>query len=57
MLMVSAGLASLPADPYEAAMLDGATKGQILRKITLPLLNPTILMATLLRLIDALKVL
>ena len=55
MLMVSAGLASLPTDPYEAAMLDGATKGQILRRITLPLLNPTILMATLLRLIDALK--
>ena len=55
MLLVSAGLASLPTDPYEAAMLDGATKGQILRRITLPLLNPTILMATLLRLIDALK--
>ena len=36
-------------------MLDGATKGQILRRITLPLLNPTILMATLLRLIDAVK--
>lgn len=55
MLMVSAGIASLPNDPYEAAMLDGATKGQILRRITLPLLNPTILTATLLRLIDALK--
>ncbi len=55
MLMVSAGLASLPTDPYEAAMLDGASKRQILTQITLPLLNPTILMATLLRLIDALK--
>ncbi|MCI8638667.1 MAG: sugar ABC transporter permease [Coprococcus sp.] len=55
MLMVSAGIASLPTDPYEAAMLDGATKGQILGRITLPLLNPTILTATLLRLIDALK--
>jgi multiple sugar transport system permease protein len=54
-LIVLAGLVSLPKDPYEAAMIDGATTWQTFRKITLPLLKPTLYSAILLRMIDALK--
>lgn len=54
-LIVLAGLASLPTDPYEAAYVDGANKWQSLRHITLPLLRPTIAVAVMLRLIDVLK--
>lgn len=54
-LITLAGLASLPSDPFEAAAIDGASTFQTIRLITLPLLVPTIVVATLLRLIDALK--
>jgi multiple sugar transport system permease protein len=40
MLMLSAGLASIPADLYEAAEVDGAKPWQRLRYITLPMLRP-----------------
>jgi multiple sugar transport system permease protein len=39
-LCVTAGLQSISADMYEAATLDGATIGQQIRKVTLPLLRP-----------------
>jgi len=54
-LIVLAGLAALPNDPYEAAMVDGASHWQVFRYITLPLLSPTILVAVVLRGIDAFK--
>ena len=54
-LIVLAGLASLPTDPYESARVDGANAAQILWRITLPMLAPAILTAMILRLIDALK--
>ena len=54
-LVVLAGLSSLPTEPYEAAQVDGASRWQVLINITLPLLQPTILVAILLRSIDALK--
>jgi multiple sugar transport system permease protein len=55
MLIVLGGIASLPLDPYEAAILDGATVWQMFRHITLPLVWPFIIVATVIRLIDALK--
>lgn len=55
MLITLAGVSALPGEPFESAMVDGATKWQTLWKITLPLLRPTILVAVLLRLIDVLK--
>jgi multiple sugar transport system permease protein len=55
MLICLAGLAALPHEPYEAAMIDGASKAQMLWLITLPLLRPTIVTAVLFRLIDSLK--
>jgi multiple sugar transport system permease protein len=54
-LITLAGLASLPSEPFEAAAIDGASTLQTVRLITLPLLLPTIVVGTLLRLIDALK--
>ena len=55
MLIVLGGLASLPTDPYEAAILDGANPWQTFLHITLPLVWPFIMVAAVLRLIDALK--
>jgi multiple sugar transport system permease protein len=55
-LILTAGFTSLPQAPYEAAMLDGASAWQTLRSITLPLLRPVILIAIILRTIDAFKV-
>lgn len=55
MLIILAGLTSIPTDPFESAMIDGATRWQTIMKITLPLLRPTIFTAVLLRLIDVLK--
>jgi multiple sugar transport system permease protein len=55
MLIALAGLAALPKEPYESALIDGATPLQSFRHITLPLLRPTIIVAVLFRAIDALK--
>jgi multiple sugar transport system permease protein len=55
MLIVLAGLASLPQEPYEAARIDGASALQSFWHITLPLLRPAIVVAVLFRAIDALK--
>ncbi len=54
-LIVIAGLAGLPTEPYESARVDGASSFQIFFKITLPMIAPTISVAALLRLIDCLK--
>jgi multiple sugar transport system permease protein len=54
-LIILAGLMSLPSDPYEAALVDGATSWQRFRFVTLPLLIPTLLTGLLLRSIEALK--
>ncbi len=55
MLIVLGGLASLPTDPFEAALMEGASRWQTLRHVTLPLLMPFILVAAVVRMIDALK--
>ena len=55
MLLILGGLASLPIDPYEAAKIDGANGWQAFRHITLPLLMPFIVVALIIRCIDALK--
>ncbi len=54
-LIILAGLVSIPQEPYEAALVDGANRFQTFSHITLPLLSPTILIAIVLRSIDALK--
>lgn len=54
-LLLLAGLVALPAAPYEAAQIDGASGWRVFRKITLPQLRPVILVALLLRTIDAMR--
>jgi len=54
-LIATAGLASLPTEPYEAARIDGANNWQVFWRITLPLLRPTLMVAILFRAIDCLK--
>lgn len=56
MLVMLAGLVSLPKAPYEAAIIDGASTLQIFRYITLPLMSGSILVAILFRTMDAFKV-
>jgi multiple sugar transport system permease protein len=55
MLIALAGLAALPKEPYESAVIDGATGLKTLWFITLPLLRPILIVAVLFRAIDALK--
>ncbi len=55
-LIFLAGLRSLPPEPYEAAVLDGASGWQIFRRITLPLLSKVIAVAVLIRGIDLFRV-
>ncbi len=52
-----AALQSLPASAIEAARIDGATRWQTILHVKLPLMLPVIIVAALLRLIDAFKVL
>ena len=51
-LLLSAGLASLPRDPYEAAEVDGAGPIQQFWYITLPLLRPVAAIAIVIQLIN-----
>ena len=55
-LIFMAGLRSLPSEPYEAAMLDGATSWQTFRRITLPLMGKVIAVAVLIRGIDLFRI-
>ena len=55
MLIVYGGLMTIPQDPYESALIDGAGKWKTFTKITLPLASSSILIAVLMRLIDVVK--
>ena len=52
-LIILAGLHSMPQDPIEASQVDGATRLQTFFHHTLPLLRPVLLVAVVLRTIDA----
>ncbi|HEV7167990.1 MAG TPA: sugar ABC transporter permease [Micrococcaceae bacterium] len=54
-LILLAGLTSLSEEPDEAARIDGANAWQRFWYVTLPLVMPTVVVAVLLRSIDALK--
>jgi multiple sugar transport system permease protein len=55
MLILLGGLAAIPTEPYESALMDGASQWQMFRYITLPMLGPFILVAAIIRTIDAVK--
>jgi multiple sugar transport system permease protein len=54
-LVMLAGLLSLPREPFEAAIMDGAGRLRVFRDVTVPLLRPVIGLVLLLRGIDAFK--
>lgn len=54
-LILLAGLVSLPREPYEAAAIDGASGLQRLIYITFPLMKPVIVIVLLIRTIFAFK--
>lgn len=55
-LIIFAGLQSMPAEPFEAARVDGAGSVQTLWHITLPLLRMPLLLALIFVSIDALRI-
>jgi multiple sugar transport system permease protein len=55
MLIVLGGLASMPREPFEGAEIDGANAWQKFRYITLPMIMPFMMIAVIIRSIDALK--
>jgi len=54
-LIASAGIMALPKDVFEAAWADGASRWQMLWRITLPLLLPVIAAAFIVRWLGAVK--
>ena len=55
MLIVLGGLASVPREPFESAEIDGANAWQQFRYLTLPMIAPFLMIALIIRTIDALK--
>jgi alpha-glucoside transport system permease protein len=56
MVILSAGLKGIPPELIEAARIDGASELQVFRRITLPLLGPTITVVATTLIIDVLKI-
>lgn len=54
-LVVFAGLQNIPGEILEAARIDGANFGQLLRHVTLPLLRPVLAVVLVIRGVDAAK--
>jgi multiple sugar transport system permease protein len=55
-LTMLAGLAAMPKELEEQAMVDGASRWQIFRNVTIPLMMPVILTTVFIRLMDALRI-
>ncbi|WP_240646019.1 carbohydrate ABC transporter permease [Georgenia sp. SYP-B2076] len=55
-LLLLAGLAQVPGDMEEAAKVDGATTGQVLRRVILPNMKASIMVAVLFRALDAFRI-
>jgi multiple sugar transport system permease protein len=55
-LILLAGLQALPKEPYEAALIDGASRLQVFRYITLPMMKTIIAVAILFRFTDLIKI-
>lgn len=55
-LLLLAGLQTIPAELYEAATVDGASKVKQFFRVTLPLVMPTMLVALIFRTLDAFRV-
>ncbi len=56
MVIFIAGLQTIPKELKEAAVVDGAGRGQLYTKVVLPLLNPTVVLVSIMLVINALRV-
>ncbi|MFJ6656199.1 carbohydrate ABC transporter permease [Streptomyces sp. NPDC091377] len=56
MVLIAAGLASVPRELMEAARVDGANEWQVFRRVTVPLLAPVLAVVTVTLMINVLKV-
>ncbi len=56
MVVIAAGLASIPRDTLEAARTDGASEWQVFRRVTVPLLAPVLSVVFITMIINVLKV-
>ena len=56
MVVIGAGLAAIPRDLLEAARTDGATEGQVFRRVTVPLLRRCSSVVFVTMLINVLKI-
>lgn len=54
-LVLMAGLVTLPKEPFEAAAIDGASRGQSFFRLTMPMMMPTFSVVLLLRAIMSFK--
>jgi multiple sugar transport system permease protein len=54
-LILTAGLAQMPPEPFEAAEIDGASSWRVFWTITMPMLKPSILIALVIRTMDAFR--
>jgi len=55
MLLMLAGLKSMPTEPFESARVDGASNWQCFRYLTLDFLKPVILVGFIFRTVDAFR--
>jgi multiple sugar transport system permease protein len=55
-LVMLAGLSSMPREPVEQAQVDGASRWQIIRYLTIPMIMPLILTVVFIRLMDTLRI-
>ena len=55
MIIYIAGIQNIPGDLIEAAKIDGATSGQILKNVTIPMVMPSITICTFLTLTNSFK--
>jgi ABC-type sugar transport system permease subunit len=55
LILLIVGLSNLPAEPIEAAKLDGASNSQLYRYVVLPLLKPTLIVVLLMAIINSFK--
>ncbi|MBK3632949.1 ABC transporter permease subunit [Streptomyces sp. MBT97] len=56
MVLIGAGLSTLPRDSLEAARMDGANEWQVFRRITVPLLAPVLTVVFVTLVINVMKV-
>ena len=56
MILFLAALQGVPKELYEAARVDGASKFKQLRRITLPMISPTILLTSIITIVGSLQV-